>query len=556
MIKILDLVKVSTFVPNNTKAGDVLNNFVNLTSLFDEVDNHSDLVVIPHGSLSGIFDDKVSGMKIFYGDIKNNTREYMEKLLELMKNDNKKYSIIISEFSKVYLINVSLGIVELKDRKLCLGNKIIKFFYDFETIDEQVNVAIYFCTNNVGLSRSFVYSNEFTSVMSGLNDCGVIRVYLSDYSSDYYVGGGLTGYSFRGVELNDYALNVINTDDYYGSNLIVDCSREKDNTANITITPEYYNDPSVIGPINYNILINSQDEDCIFDAQVCCTISKLKKIPSPITCVLGISGGSDSTLALIVVYEAFRRLSLDPKNIIGVTMPCFGTTDRTKNNALNLMKELDITYKEIPIKDSVMAHFNEIGHDLGNKNNTYENAQARMRALTLFDVANDVGGVVIGTGDLSEAWLGWCTYGGDNLSIYNPNGYILKTQVLNILKWLSEEKNYKNEKVCNILMDIYNTPISPELIPGTQESENIIGPYALHDFFISGFLEGWKKEKILEYAKRYFQHLYSYNDIEKWFKVNVSRFNSTQFKRSMKIPAPQANLFDIDLDNFPNDLSI
>jgi NAD+ synthase (glutamine-hydrolysing) len=193
-----------------------------------------------------------------------------------------------------------------------------------------------------------------------------------------------------------------------------------------------------------------------------------------------------------VVYEAYRRLEWDPTNIVGVTMPCFGTTDRTKNNAINLMKELGVTCKEIPIHKSVSSHFTEIGHDIGNHNNTYENAQARMRTLTLFDLANDIGGVVIGTGDLSEDWLGWCTYGGDNLCTYNPNGYVLKTQVLNILRLLSEsEGGYKNERVGAILKDIYETPISPELIPGgKQESEDIIGPYSLHDFFICGFLEG------------------------------------------------------------------
>jgi len=558
MIKILDLLRVSTFTPRNIKAGDICNNFLEITSLFDNVESHSDLVVLPYGILSGITNDKVSGMKLFYNDLGDKISEYMNKLCELLENEKKDYSIVISEFSKVYLINKDLGVRELTDRKINFEDTgIVKFFYDFETVDENIDLAVYFETDNKELRDSCPYGNEFNSVMSGLFDCWAIRIYQDDYHNDTFAGCGEISFSCKGEELDKTGV----TDDSYLFYCIdVDCSKRRSAKAEVTVkTPFYAPDKIEITSYNdYELMINSGWEYSIFERQVGCLISKLKKVPQPCKCVLGISGGSDSTLALLVVYEAYRRLEWDPTNIVGVTMPCFGTTDRTKNNAINLMKELGVTCKEIPIRNSVSSHFTEIGHDIGNHNNTYENAQARMRTLTLFDLANDIGGIVIGTGDLSEDWLGWCTYGGDNLCTYNPNGYVLKTQVLNILRLLSETPGgYKNERVGAILKDIYETPISPELIPGgKQKSEDIIGPYSLHDFFICGFLEGWKKEKILCYAKVNFRHVYSDSEIEKWFEVNVKRFNASQFKRAMKIPAPQVNAFTINLDNLPNDLVI
>ena len=563
MIKILDLLRVSTFTPRNIKAGDICNNFLEITSLFDSVEPHSDLVVLPYGILSGITNDKVSGMKLFYDDLRDSVLVHLNKLCELLRNEDKNYSIVISEFSKVYLINKDLGVRELEDRKINFEDTgIVKFFYDFEIIDENVDLAVYFETDNDGLllGDSCPYCNEFNSVMSGLFDCWAIRIHQDYCYNDTFVGCGEISFSVKGEELENTNYITDVTDSYLVSHIDVDCSKRRSAKAKITVQACFYpqNKLDISSYNDYELMINSGWEYTIFDKQVCCLISKLKKVPQPCKCVLGISGGSDSTLALIVVYEAYRRLEWDPTNIVGVTMPGFGTTDRTKNNAINLMKELGVTCKEIPIRNSVSSHFTEIGHNMENHNNTYENAQARMRTLTLFDLANDIGGIVIGTGDLSEDWLGWCTYGGDNLCIYNPNGYVLKTQVLNILYFLSEtEGGYKNEKVGAILKDIYETPISPELVPGgKQESEDIIGPYSLHDFFICGFLEGWKKAKILCYAKVKFGHLYSESEIEKWFEVNIRRFSASQFKRAMKIPAPQANVFPINLDNLPNDLVI
>ncbi len=253
------------------------------------------------------------------------------------------------------------------------------------------------------------------------------------------------------------------------------------------------------------------------------------------TAVIGISGGLDSALALLVTYRVFKALAKDCKDIIAVTMPGFGTTGKTKNNSLKLIETLGVSCKTIPIIDSVNQHFKDIGHDTDKLDVTYENAQARMRTLILMDIANQTGGIVIGTGDLSELALGWATYNGDHISMYGVNCSVPKTLVQYLIQ--SEAERFGGE--CGkILEDILNTEISPELLPPTdgkisQKTEDLVGPYDLHDFFLYyGIRWGFRPEKVQFLAELAFDGFYDKKTIKKWLENFYRRFFSQQFKRS------------------------
>ena len=253
--------------------------------------------------------------------------------------------------------------------------------------------------------------------------------------------------------------------------------------------------------------------------------------------VIGISGGLDSTLALLVAVEAVRQLGRPASDVHGITMPCFGTTDRTYRNAWDLMQKLGITPKEIPIGTSVMQHFEDIGHDSAVHNGTYENAQARERTQVLMDYAGMMGGIVVGTGDLSELALGWCTYNGDHMSMYAVNASIPKTMIRKITETVSKKAEFAN--VQSVLEDILATPISPELLPPdpegkiAQQTEDLIGPYELHDFYLYHMLHyGFAPEKIYTMACRAFVEIYDAATVKKWLTVFYRRFFSQQFKRN------------------------
>lgn len=253
--------------------------------------------------------------------------------------------------------------------------------------------------------------------------------------------------------------------------------------------------------------------------------------------VIGVSGGLDSTLALLVAAEAMRQLGRPLTDVYGVTMPCFGTSDRTYRNSLELMRTLGISSKEINIRDAVNIHFRDIGHDPAVLNGTYENSQARERTQILMDYASVVGGIVIGTGDLSELALGWCTYNGDHMSMYGVNASIPKTLVRWMIEAISESPDFAASRA--VLRDILDTPISPELLPPdaegkiSQQTEDIVGPYALHDFFLYYMLRyGFGPAKIYTLACRAFQTDFDGETIKKWLKTFYRRFFTQQFKRS------------------------
>ena len=260
--------------------------------------------------------------------------------------------------------------------------------------------------------------------------------------------------------------------------------------------------------------------------------------------VLGISGGLDSTLALLSTVKTFDLLGFDRKGIIGVTMPGFGTTDRTYQNALTLMSELGITQREISIRKACEQHFADLGLNPEDRGAAYENSQARERTQILMDLANMEGGIVIGTGDLSEAALGWATYNGDQMSMYNVNCSIPKTLVRKLVEWCAE--NDSNELVRATLHDIVATPVSPELLPAdgdgniAQKTEDLVGPYTLHDFFIYNFLRnGFSPAKIEFLARQAFDGEFSTEEIRHWLQVFLRRFFSQQFKRSAMPDGPK-----------------
>ena len=273
----------------------------------------------------------------------------------------------------------------------------------------------------------------------------------------------------------------------------------------------------------------------IFEIQVAGLMQRLSVIQAK--AVIGISGGLDSTLALLVAVEAMRRLGRPLSDIYGVTMPCFGTSDRTYRNALALMTALGISQKEINIRDAVTMHFRDIGHDISRHDGTFENSQARERTQILMDFASVVGGIVIGTGDLSELALGWCTYNGDHMSMYGVNASVPKTMIPPMIAYLAEMEQFASAR--EYLLDVVATPISPELLPPdaagkiSQQTEDLVGPYALHDFFLYYMLHyGYTPAKIFHLACRVFSEDYDKETIKKWMQVFYRRFFTQQFKRN------------------------
>ena len=259
--------------------------------------------------------------------------------------------------------------------------------------------------------------------------------------------------------------------------------------------------------------------------------------------VIGLSGGLDSTLALLVTARAFDLAGIPRENILAVTMPCFGTTDRTYNNACTLAKCIGAELKEVPVQDAVRLHFRDIGHDENDHDVTYENSQARERTQVLMDLANKTGGMVIGTGDLSELALGWATYNGDHMSMYGVNGSVPKTLVRHLVRYYAD--TCEDQKLRESLLDVLDTPVSPELLPPkdgeiSQKTEDLVGPYELHDFFLYYILRaGYPPKKVYRVAKEAFRGEYDDETILKWLKKFYWRFFSQQFKRSCLPDGPK-----------------
>lgn len=301
--------------------------------------------------------------------------------------------------------------------------------------------------------------------------------------------------------------------------------------------------PFVPSPLN-------RDASCeeIFSIQVGGLAKRWKHTNSE-TVVVGISGGLDSTLALLVCVKTADKIGFDRKRIIGITMPGFGTTDRTYSNAINLMQSLRITQMEISIKEASLMHFKDINHNPDQHDVTYENTQARERTQILMDIANKHNGLVIGTGDLSELALGWATYNGDHMSMYAVNSGVPKTLVRYLVDWAAHQLDEKSEV---ILKDVLDTPVSPELLPAdengdiAQKTEDIVGPYELHDFFLYYFVRfGFSSGKILFLANRAFEGVYDEETIKRWLKTFIRRFFAQQFKRSCIPDGPKVGSINL-----------
>ncbi len=289
---------------------------------------------------------------------------------------------------------------------------------------------------------------------------------------------------------------------------------------------------------------NDREKRCrqVVDIQSRGLQQRLKHI-KPACAVVGISGGLDSTLALLVTVDAFDHLGLDRKGILAVTMPCFGTSDRTYQNAVKLTEILGVTLREVSIRDAVMQHFQDIGQDPDHHDVTYENAQARERTQVLMDLANKENGLVVGTGDMSELALGWATYNGDHMSMYAVNAGVPKTLVRHLISVYGDI--FRDEELKQVLTDILDTPVSPELLPPeegkiSQKTEDLVGPYELHDFFLYYMLRfGYRPAKIYRVAKAAFGDSYDDAAIHKWLTTFCRRFFAQQFKRSCLPDGPK-----------------
>lgn len=324
----------------------------------------------------------------------------------------------------------------------------------------------------------------------------------------------------------------------YADIRITDTYIKQNSSSIIKLTRKYDKNPFIPNKENFSERCNE-----IFNIQALGLAKRIEHTNAR-SCVIGISGGLDSTLALLATVKAFDILNKERKNIIAVTMPGFGTTDRTYNNALDLMSGLSVTIREISIKEACVQHFSDIGHDINEHDVTYENSQARERTQILMDIANKYNGLVIGTGDLSELALGWATYNGDHMSMYGINASIPKTLIRHLVNWVAD--NCDNMQTRTTLLDIINTPISPELIPADkngnikQKTEDLVGPYELHDFFLYHILRGgYKPSKIFFIARNAFENIYDDATIKKWLTTFYRRFFAQQFKRSCMPDGPK-----------------
>ena len=541
MIKDLDLFKVIVRQPENLIPGNTVENTKNLASILcDPLE--CDLIILPFGCISGCSKNQsLTKIKVLKDEVDKNITHL---------NKSVHTPVIIDDITGLYYLNnLEKAPKKIEGKKIRLADKAtIRFIDDDQIINStpiqelSEDLVVFYDTNNRSFPAALTKANGNSAfwISSKYEDSvNIVKSPVIFFNSGYSNKNLLPHYDIepkthKPEELGEYF-------EIKESIWDVDVKRGL-----------YYFHPD----FSYLVKYNSFYCDMVFDKQVRGIMNKLKKLGKGTKSIIGVSGGSDSTLALLATQSAYVGLDWDVKDIIGVSMPCFGTTDRTKNNAKKLIDGLGVTYREIEIKDPVISHLTSINHSPDSFNTTYENAQARMRMMTLFGLSNDLGGIVMGTGDLSETWLGWCTYGGDDLAGYNPNSRLLKTTVLQVIKFLSQSKD-TTDQVKEVLLDILDTPISPELIQGgNQKSEDILGPYILHDIIITGICLGWNEARIKKMAEIYTE--IELDEIENVYERNLKRFSSSQFKRSINVPGPKVGLDNDILNNInmPTDFEL
>lgn len=439
-----------------------------------------------------------------------------------------------------------------------LGVKVAVLLGDvMDVLDEDVDIVINLCARSI--TADYVTGRELATALS--LDTNALAVYVEagegESSTDAVYAGQNT------IALGD---KILASSDSFDNELVyaeVDTDDISNYKKEDKLSAEEYIDELALSAKNRENtrfpFIASEDEarkemcETILRIQTKALVKRLKVVRSE-KIVIGVSGGLDSTLALIVASLACEELGISKDNIMAITMPGFGTTTRTHDNATDMMKALGVTYKEIPIGKTVEAHFNDIGHDVNDRNATYENAQARMRTMILMDVANDINGLVVGTGDLSELALGWATYNGDHMSMYAVNADVPKTVIRVVVGYVAEEllnrdflgNGVDNNVLSKVLKDIVDTPVSPELLPANeddsiaQKTEDLVGPYELHDFFLYHVLTNENEpEFIYEKAVALFEGEYDKDTIKHWLKTFYRRFFTQQFKRSCSPDGPK-----------------
>lgn len=494
---------------------------------------------------------------------------YEERWFSSAKNINLEEIVL---FGKAIPFGTDILFEESKNKNICFGIEICEDVWVPLPPSSYQALSGATITFNLSSSNEIIGKHEYRKELLKLQSAKCISGYVyassgSDESSTDLVFGGYSAICEYGTCLNESERFLQGNHIIYSEidiEKIINLRRRTTSFSEGILPFEYkrvlfeleytevrklerYIDPRPFVPSKKEL----RDIRCkeIFSIQSSALIKRLKHTNIK-HAVIGISGGVDSTLALLVICQAFDMLEISRENIIAITMPGFGTTDITYNNAIFLMKAMSVTIKEVDIKNACLTHFNDIGHDPEVHDVTFENAQARERTQILMDIANKIGGLVIGTGDLSELAIGWCTYNADHMSMYSVNCGIPKTLVKFLIQWYADKKCKSDIK--NILYDVINTPISPELIPPSldgkikQKTEDIVGPYELHDFFLYHMMRyGASPKKILYLANQAFEGTFTINEIKKWLKIFLKRFFSQQFKRSCLPDGPKVGTISL-----------
>ena len=478
------------------------------------------------------------------------------------------HSKTITLFGKTVVVGTDLLFRDNEDQRITLGVEVGEDLWNVKNPSQDLALGGATIVINPAASNELIGKYEYRKNLLKITSAKTVSAYVYsssgvNESTTDLVFSGYAGIYENGKELveNDrfnFETNHI-IQDVDIQRLVNNRNKELNNYTDkefriVNINIKDANDKLVRTYDIYPFVPNNEserDSRCaeIVNMLVCGLAKRLKHIGIK-KCVMGISGGLDSTLAFLVVMKAYKMIGISNDNFIGVTMPGFGTSGRTYNNALNLMRSYGVTAMEVSIKDACLQHFKDIGIDENDRSIAYENTQARERTQILMDIANKEGGLVIGTGDLSELILGWCTYNGDHMSMYCVNGNIPKTLVRYLVNYFGLKE--ENEECKKTIMDILDTPISPELLPPTkdgkiaQKTESVVGPYVLHDFFLYHFMRyGASPEKIKYIALQVFDGMYTQETITKWLKFFIKRFFNQQFKRSCLTDGPKVGTIGV-----------